>query len=426
MARPGTALTAMAPGAAGRLDMAAPSVRYLVVATLVRMADGGSTAALVTVAISPHRGAGGASGGSGGSGASAGLLTALLTAPHLLGPLAAAPLARATDPRRVLAVAFAGFGICLALCGVLLDHRQLIPAAVAACTAGCAGPLITGGLSAQATADTTGGRHHAGAPAGEKNLDARRAEAWDAATYGLGATIGPTVVAGIVVLTSPVVSVTALGGAAVVSAILALGLPTARTQGTATAKMPVRKVFTAITAVSVLRRTLCATVLAAFGTGGLLVAAVVFGDHLGGHTSNGALLAAAFGVGSLAGSGVLVMRPMRGEPETAMLALLAATGLLIALSAAAPDLVLAAIGFACTGAVSAAQFTASLAVRSTYAPPGTRAHVFVTMAGLKMGCSALGSALAGAVLSLGPRPTLLMISSLVLAGAAVATALKHL
>lgn len=74
--------------------------------------------------------------------------------------------------------------------------------------------------------------------------------------------------------------------------------------------------------------------------------------------------------------------------------------------------------------VSAAQFTASLAVRSTHAPPGTRAHVFVTMAGLKVGCSALGAALAGAVLSLGPRPTLLMIASLVLAGAAVATVMR--
>jgi hypothetical protein len=67
---------------------------------------------------------------------------------------------------------------------------------------------------------------------------------------------------------------------------------------------------------------------------------------------------------------------------------------------------------------------ASLAVRSTYALPGTRAYVFVTMAGLKMGCSALGAALVGAVLTFGPRLTLVVISSLVLAGAVSATVMK--
>jgi hypothetical protein len=189
--------------------------------------------------------------------------------------------------------------------------------------------------------------------------------------------------------------------------------------------MPARQVFAAIIAVPALRRTLSATMLAAFGTGGLLVAAVVFGDHLGGHTANGALLAAAIGAGSLTGSAVLIMRPLRGEPEAAMVTLLAVTGLLIAVSASAPGLTLAAAGFACVGAVSAAQFTASLAVRTVYAPPGTRAHVFVTMAGLKVGCSALGAALVSAVLPLGPRLTLLMVACLVVAGSVVAGVMRR-
>lgn len=151
---------------------------------------------------------------------------------------------------------------------------------------------------------------------------------------------------------------------------------------------------------------------------------MVFGTRLGGHTADGAMLAAAFGIGSLTGSAVLIVRPLRSEPESAMLALLAVSGLLIALSAAAPDLALAAAAFASAGAASAAQFTASLAVRSTYAPPGTRAHVFVTMAGLKMGCSALGAAAVGTVLAIGPRPALFLIACLVLGGALIATVMR--
>ncbi len=147
--------------------------------------------------------------------------------------------------------------------------------------------------------------------------------------------------------------------------------------------------------------------------------------HLGGHTNNGPWLVAAYGAGSLTGSMALTARPSHREPEANTVSLLGVTGALIALCAASPDLILAAIGFAAAGAVSAAQFTASLAVRSRYAPPGTRAHVFVTMAGLKMGCSALGVVLAGAALTLGPRAALLMIATVILAGSLLATAMRR-
>jgi hypothetical protein len=174
-----------------------------------------------------------------------------------------------------------------------------------------------------------------------------------------------------------------------------------------------------------LRRVLAATTVAALGSGGLLVVAVVLGARLGGHASGGALLAGAFGVGSLAGSLALTVRPLRTEPEVTTVVLLAATGVSVALCALAPDEAVAAVLFALAGGISAAQFTASLAVRSSYAPPGTRAHVYVTMAGLKMGCASAGAALAGGLLALGPRPALLAVGGLILSGSILAAVMRH-
>src|SRR3954468_2789574 len=80
--------------------------RYVATATLVRGADGAGAVALVALATSPPlRLADGARMG--------GLLAALLTAPPLLGPWLARGLDRARDGRRLLATAFAGYGVAL-------------------------------------------------------------------------------------------------------------------------------------------------------------------------------------------------------------------------------------------------------------------------------------------------------------------------
>jgi hypothetical protein len=261
----------------------------------------------------------------------------------------------------------------------------------------------------------------AGAATGE-----RRAEALDAATYGLGGTVGPVLVAVVVARFSALAAIAALGAVALVAAAGALVLPAApadREPGRA--PMPLRQVVTAIAGVGPLRRVLAATTVAALGTGGLLVVAVVFGARLGGHAGGGPLLAAAFGLGGLAGSLALTVRPLRTEPERTTLALMAATGGCVALCALAPSEVTAAVTFALAGAVAAAEFTASLAVRSAYAPPGTRAYVYVTMASLKTGCAAAGAALAGALLTIGPRPALLAIAGLIAAGSAAAASMRH-
>jgi MFS family permease len=147
-----------------------------------------------------------------------------------------------------------------------------------------------------------------------------------------------------------------------------------------------------------------------------------------------ALLSAPFLLGALAAEPLARARDPRRPLAVAFAGLgaaLAACGLLLDRGrrrrdrAVAPDEAVAAVLFALAGGISAAQFTASLAVRSSYAPPGTRAHVYVTMAGLKMGCASAGAALAGGLLALGPRPALLAVGGLILSGSILAAVMRH-
>jgi hypothetical protein len=328
-------------------------------------------------------------------------------------PAAASHAARSDgSASRSWAAAFAALGVALAACGLLLDHGRLGPAAIAAAGAGCAGPLVTGGLSTQSVSP-------AAAPHGQ-----RRAEALDSATYGVGSTLGPLAVTGALLVLSPLAAVVALGAVALGAAAGALFLPAA-SAAAPRARLPLRRAAAAIAGVAPLRRVLAATTIAALGSGGLLVVAVAFGARLAGHATGGAMLAGAYGAGSLAGSLVLAARPLRTEPEATTITLTALAGASVALCALAPGQAVAVILFTLAGGASSAQFTASLAVRSAYAPRGTRAHVYATMAGLKLGCAAVGAALASTMLALGPRPALLGIAGFIVIGALAAALMRH-
>jgi len=57
------------------------------------------------------------------------------------------------------------------------------------------------------------------------------------------------------------------------------------------------------------------TMLSSFGTGALPLAAVALGTSLVGRAGAGATLTVAVGLGSLAGSLVMTVFPLRGEPD---------------------------------------------------------------------------------------------------------------
>jgi hypothetical protein len=362
-ARPeqGRAGSARTKGAVG------PLTRYLAAATLARGADAGAPVGLALLATSSSAGP-----------AAGGLLAAALTAPHLLGPWAARRLDAARDGRWVLAAAFAGYGLALAMGALLLGRAPLALAGVAVVLAGLCGPLLTGGMSSRLAATAGEGR-----------------EGWDALSYGLGGTGGPALVALATAVTTPLTAVLALSLATGLAAVLTRTLPFIERLGGDEVPPPAREALRLLIRDGRLRRVNLITMLAAFAAGGLAVIAAVLGS---------ATLMAAFGLGLLAGSLLLTAFPLRGEPERMTAYGAAAQAAALGLTALAPTYPLTLVGFALAGLANAAFITATFAARGRYAPPEARAQVFVSMAGLKVAAGSAGAAIAGATIAAaGPR-----------------------
>jgi hypothetical protein len=380
--------------------------RYLVAATLVRAADAAAAVGLVLLATSPGAHvAGGARTG--------GLLAAGLTAPHLVGPVLARRLDAARDGRGVLAAAFAGYGAALGGAALLLERGALAPAAALVVVAGTCGPLLTGGLSSRLQSVA------AGAPAAR-----RRAEGFDAITYGVAGSAGPAAVAALAALTGPLAAVLALAASAIAAAAVTLTLPPDPSTADAEAPLSPGAALRAVAATGPLRRIGAATMLTAFGGGAIAIVAVLLARDLGSSPGAGATLVAAFGLGNLAGSLLVTAFPRSGDPERVALRWAVAIAAGFALCALAPTRPLAIAAFALAGAPNAPFIAATLAARSRHAPPGARAQVFAWMAGSKVAMGAAGAAVAGAAAGAGPR-VLMAGAAAVALGASAGAALDR-
>jgi hypothetical protein len=394
--------------------------RYLVAATLARGADAGAAVGLILLATSP---AGGLAHGV----RAGGLLAAALTAPHLLGPWVARRLDGARDGRRVLAAAFTAYGIALATASLGLGHLPFPAVLAAVVAAGACGPLLTGGLSSRLASIAGSGRPvGATGTAGNGRDDIRtrragsgRAEGWDAVTYGLAGTLGPALVAVLASATTALAAMLTLAAATVAAAAVTLTLP--RDEGSARAAddpLTVRAALRLLVAHGPLRRVGVATMLTAASFGALSVIAVMLGPALTSKGGAGASLVAAFGLGNLAGSGLVTAFPLGGEPERVVTRWVVVMGAALGVCALAPSYPLALAAFALAGASNAPFFTATLAARSRYSPAAARAQVFVSLAGVKVAMASAGTALAGAAGGTGPRALLVAGAALTLGAAA--------
>ena len=386
---------------AGRRGRAA-LVRYISAATLARSADAGGAVGILLLAVDP--GTGIRNGPLVG-----GLLAAAITLPHLLGSLLGKWLDRARDGRIVLAAGCVAYGAFLGVAAVLLGRAPLPLARSAVFAAGMCGPLLTGCLSSRLASmvDGDGGSQ-------------RRAEGWDAVTYGVAGTAGPAAVAALAAVTTPLTAMLTLAAGAVAAAVLILTLP--RTEAGAGSEREALSVWAALRVMGAcgpLRRVTVATVLTALSGGTLAVVAVVFGEALAGRSGAGAALVAAAGLGNLAGSLAVTAFPLRGEPERLTARWAAAIAVALGLCAAAPSYPLALAAFTLVGAVNAPFFTPTLAARSEYSPEGGRAQVFVSSAGLKVAAASAGTALAGAAAGVGARHLLVAAAVVALAAAAL-------
>jgi hypothetical protein len=317
-------------------------------------------------------------------------------------------LDRARDGRRVLTATFVLYGLLLVAVALLIGHVPVPLVAALVIFAGTSGPLLTGGLSSRLASLVD-----------PDERAQRRAQGWDAVTYGIGGTAGPAAVAAMATLATPRLSVVVLGITAGVAGMLALTLPAAGGRGVPKSQVPlVRQTLRLIATRGPLRRVTYATIATAMPGGAIAVLAIARSGELGAPPASGAAMAAAFGLGNLLGSLVMTAFPQTGEPERLSVGFAAGIGVGFAVCAAAPTVSLGIVAFGLLGVLNAPFFTATLAARSVYAPEGARAQVFVSMAGLKIAAAAVGTAVAGALVVHGSRLLLCAGAVLIFTGTA--------
>ena len=91
---------------------------------------------------------------------------------------------------------------------------------------------------------------------------------------------------------------------------------------------------------------------------------------LGRPAAAGALLAALYGLGNLAGSFLVTVVPLRGDPDRTVLRFSSVVALTFAACGLAPSYPLAVAAFVAGGLVNGPFFATTLAARTEYAPPG--------------------------------------------------------
>ncbi|MFE2284262.1 MFS transporter [Streptomyces sp. NPDC059443] len=371
--------------------------RYLAAALAARFASEGMGMAVVLLALERT--------GSAAHGAF--VLTAWL-APHVLAaPLAGAAAARSRRPRLFHVGALAGFTAAVAALAVLLGRAPTPVVLVVAVLGGTCGPMVTGGLSSLVTGLV---------PAGPER---DRAYAWDASTYNGAAVTAPAAVGLVAAFGSagPAMAVLAASGA--LAAALAATLPYGNQEGAGPAPGAPRAGLgaglAALWRIRELRAVTSATTLAFVGIGSLTTTSVLLATALG-SPGGGGVLMTAFALGALTGS-LTLGRITAVAPGTLARWAMAATGVALTAAAFAPSVALTAVAFAAAGVCDGPLLTATLRIRSQYAPDGVRTQVFTLGAGLKVTAASTGAALVGLAADAPPWILLLGIAGLQLAGA---------
>lgn len=379
--------------------------RYVLTATVARAADSAAAVAVVLMILSPQTGVP-------NPGLAAGVLSACLTAPHLLGPLLGRRLDMARNGWKVIAAACLLYGTAVAAAAFALGRIPLWGAGLLLVIAGASGALLTGGFSSRLPALVRADQR-----------SQRRAQGWDAATYGVGGTVGPAAAAAVSGVATPMIAILAVAAAALLAAVLTLTLPQVSTTGAAPQGSVPKpgQVLRLIAGTRALRRTVYVTMALALPGAAISIAAVGMAPRLEINAANAALLTAVFGLGSLAGSMALMITPLRGSAEKAVTRLAAVAGLAFAAAALVPSFPYALVAFALAGVLNSLFFTATLASRAEYAPDNARAQVFIWTAALKVTAAAVGTALAGALISVDARLPLIAGGALAIAAAAAAS-----
>jgi hypothetical protein len=361
----------------GRSTAPGGLARYVLAATLARSADGGAVVAIVLLVTT-----------SGGPGWLAGILGACITAPHLFGPLIARRLDTARDGRTVIAWACMAHGITLAAAVLLYPVTWPVVPGLLLIASGLIGPLLTGGISSRLAAI-----------AGSDRTSQRRAQGWDVATYGIGGTIGPSLVAAVSAWADPAVAALILAGATFVAAAAVRLLPYSPPAAVPSEVPHPGRTLLMMVSSGPLRRTLYLTIVVALSVAALPITAVASTGELRVEPAAAGILTAAYGLGGLLGSAGVMIRPMRTDADPLMTWLGAALGAALCGAAFAGAFPVAVAAYCFAGVLNSYFFAATLAARSEYAPAAARGQVFVWIGALKITAGSAGTALAGAIIA---------------------------
>ncbi|MFI9062290.1 MFS transporter [Streptomyces sp. NPDC053429] len=370
--------------------------RYLGAALAARFASEGMGMAVVLLALERT--------GSAAHGAF--VLTAWL-APHVLAaPLAGAAAARARRPRLFHTGALAGFTAAVAALALLLGRAPTVVVLAVALLGGTCGPMVTGGLSSLVAALVPPG------PGRD------RAYGWDASTYNAAAVTAPAAVSVVAALGSAGPAMGLLAASGALSAALAASLRYESREagaGRSGARPGLTGGLAALWRVRQLRAVTSATTLAFVGIGSLTTTSVLLASALGSPGAGGVLMTA-FAVGALAGS-LTLGRVTAVTPGRLACGALAGTAVALAGAAFTPSVAWTAAAFAAAGVCDGPLLTATLRIRSEYAPDAVRTQVFTLGAGLKLTAASAGAALVGLAAAAPPRTLMLGIAGLQAAGA---------
>ncbi|WP_354226037.1 hypothetical protein [Arthrobacter bambusae] len=279
---------------------------------------------------------------------------------------------------------------------------------------GLVGPLLTGGISSRLAAI-----------AGPAKTSQRRAQGWDVATYGIGGTIGPSLVAAVSAWANPATAALILAGATFMAAAVVRLLPYT-SPATVAAEVP-RPGRTLLMMISngPLRRTLYMTVVVALAVAALPITAVASTGELGVAPATAGILTAAYGLGGLLGSAGVMIRPLRTDADPLMTWLAAAVGIALCGAAIAGTFPTAVAAFAGAGVLNSYFFAATLAARSEYSPPAARGQVFVWIGALKITAGSAGTALAGALIAPITRFPLYLSAGLIVLAVVMSVVDRH-
>jgi predicted MFS family arabinose efflux permease len=380
--------------------------RYLVAAFLARLADEGARIAFVLVAIERS-----------GSAASGGLIVSAFLVPHLVAaPIVGNMADRATNRARVQAIGIVVFAVALSTCGLLLVNVPLWIPILTALVGGCAGPLITGGLTSLLGHLT---------PPDQRD----RVYALDILTYTAAGIAGPGLAAVIAQWRNAEASVWMLAGSAVVSALLVTTLPNpsqqqkAATDGIGTSLPSGRDVIPLFWRDRALASVTLATSLGSGALAILPIAIVLMGGRLWSSGWTSAMLIGS-ALGALVGTSLYARYPFgTARPERTCLAclvgvLLPVAGLLVTANPVT-SLTLLIISGCWLGPMSSALFL----VRDRAAPERAKTQVFTIAAGLKMCAGAGGAAIGGLLAGQGDHTLIVLIVLIQVVGLALGTAI---